>query len=107
MSAERRQSPRFMVSIPSTVTTAGGQTYVCEIMDLSETGCRIQLKEGVQLWGAVTLATEEDTTRARVIWSEGAFAGLWFPNAVEQRPTPGLLKRMWGQIRGSGRKSDA
>lgn len=100
MSAERRQSPRYTVSVPASVTTVGGQTYVCEILDLSETGCRIRLKEPVQLSGPIRLLTENDETLARAIWSDGAYAGLWFPNAAPDEPEPGFLRRMWGQLTG-------
>jgi hypothetical protein len=102
MSAERRQSPRYLVSVPSTVTTAAGQSYVCEILDLSETGCRIRMADPVNLWGLVTLETETDETVARVIWSRGTEAGLWFPNtAQEPEPDHGFLRRMWTQLRGA------
>jgi hypothetical protein len=106
MSAERRESPRYLVSVPTIVTTAAGQTHVCEILDVSETGCRIRLEDGVQLFGLVKLTTEVEETVARVMWSEGAMAGLWFPHTATEEPQPSFLRRMWGQIRGSGRTSD-
>ena len=99
MSAERRQSPRYTVSVPSSVTTGDGQSYLCEILDLSETGCRIRLKEPVGLWGVITLRTEAEETMSRVIWSRGAEAGLWFPpEAEEEQPEPGFLKRLFKQL---------
>jgi hypothetical protein len=106
MSAERRESPRYLVSVPTTVTTAAGQAYACEILDVSETGCRIRLEDGVQLFGLVKLATESDQSVARVMWSEGAMAGLWFPHTATEEPQPSFLRRMWSQIRGSRRTSD-
>ena len=100
MGAERRQSPRYTVSVPSTVTTAAGQSYVCEILDLSDTGCRIRLEDPVGLWGVVTVRTEAEENFARVIWSRGSEAGLWFPTeAEEDRPRQGFLKRLLGQLR--------
>lgn len=101
MSAERRQSPRYTVSVPATVTTAAGTTIMCELLDLSETGCRVRLAGDVQAGGRVSLLTESGEQVARVIWTDGDQAGLWFPNVAEEQPEQSLMRRMWQKLRGA------
>jgi hypothetical protein len=100
MSAERRQSPRFPVSMAATVIVPGGKPVACQIIDIGAAGCRIRLPEGTRLWGPVTLKNQGQTLAAQVVWAKDGVAGLWFPNVKDDGPEPGMLRRLWNQLRG-------
>jgi hypothetical protein len=95
---DRRQTPRFAASIPASVTTRGGETFSCEIIDVGGAGCQIRLSEPARLGDRVTLTIEGEDTLARVIWARGDCAGLWFPNAVEHAPPESFMRRTWRRL---------
>ena len=101
MSAERRQTPRFAVSMTATVTPASGKAFACRIVDIGAAGCRIRLPDAARLKGPLVLDHQGQKLAAQVVWARGDIAGLWFPSVRDDDPEPGVLRRLWSQLRGA------
>ena len=88
---DRRSARRWNVMWPATLTIEG-RSYACTILDLSESGARIEAR-GV-LFGPSLAKLECERfgcLEARIQWARGAEAGLRFeaePAAIVQRLKP-------------------
>lgn len=96
---ERRREQRCDVAVSAELTDMLGRAHACTVIDISGSGCRIRLKERLLLSGAVELtASDGSTTPARVVWTAGDVAGLWFASEREGGAPPTFLMSLWEQL---------
>lgn len=101
---DRRRARRWNVMWPATLTIEG-RDYPCTILDLSESGARIQAR-GLQFGPSLAelQADRFGCLAARIQWARGAEAGLRFEAAPEDvvrtlRPlVPGMGRRAKVQV---------
>lgn len=96
---DRRSARRWNVMWPATLTIEG-QEFPCTILDLSESGARIEAR-GVHYGPSLAKLQSErfGCLEARVQWARGAEAGLHF----ESEPAT-VLERLKPVVPGMGRR---
>jgi len=86
--AELRKSPRRQMHYNAAITIAGdNQPHLCRIVDISNTGARLQLEEDCELpYRFLLLLTKggEARRRCNLIWRDGLGVGVRFPAAQEE-----------------------
>jgi hypothetical protein len=95
---ERRATPRRPISLAGSFTDAAGVSRLCELVDISGGGCRIRFDGEAPPVGPVTLTTAGGSTRARLVWSAGGYAGLMFPSEPPIPAGAGFLRSLWERI---------
>jgi hypothetical protein len=84
--SELRRKPRRQFHYHASILIQGDKPFACAIADISETGARIQLEDERELPERfILLLTKNGDARrhCRMVWRNGLFVGVEFPNAQE------------------------
>lgn len=80
---ELRKSPRRQFHYNATIVIEGGERpYSCAIVDISDTGGRLQLEDDCELPERFHLLLTKDgkaRRRCKIVWRNGLLIGVQFP----------------------------
>ncbi len=81
-----RGKPRRQFHYHASILIQGDKPFACAIADISETGARLQLEDERELPEQfILLLTKNGEARrnCRLVWRNGLFFGVQFPDAQE------------------------
>jgi hypothetical protein len=81
--SELRSKPRRQFHYQASILIRGDKPFDCAIADISETGARIQLEDERELpehFMLLLTKNGEARRRCRLVWRNGLFVGVEFPN---------------------------
>ena len=95
LAAERRRTRRIEVLLPVEVEI-GGERRVARITEISRAGAGISLRGPKAIGEPLTIRRNGVELKGRIVWADEGRAGLWFPQALDERSFLELRKRTVG-----------